>query len=72
MTRIFFLAAAALVAGACHEVPQDAHKPFAGKAERDLYVGGNFGGDKATYEKALASRARSQNEYVRMGNRKSP
>jgi hypothetical protein len=71
MKRAFFLAAAALLAVACHEIPQDAHKPFAGKAERDLYVGGKFGGE-AGFEKALAARSRSQNEYIRMGDYKTP
>jgi hypothetical protein len=71
MKPIIFVAAAALLAAACHEIPQDAHKSFAGKAERDLSVGSKFG-DEARFEKALADRARSQNEYVRMGDDKAP
>jgi hypothetical protein len=72
MKRILFVAAAALLACACHEIPQEAHKPFAAKAERELYDGSRFGGNKARFEKALAARARSQNEYFRMGDDKSP
>ena len=68
MKRIALASAAALVAAACHEIPQDAQKPFAGKAERELDQGGRFGGDDAKFEKALAARAQSQNEYVRMGD----
>jgi hypothetical protein len=72
MKRIFFFAAAALLACACHEIPQDTHKSFAGNAQRELYDGSRFGGDEARFEKALAARARTQNEYVRMGDDKSP
>ena len=72
MKRILFAAAAALLVGACHEIPQDAHKSFAGKAERDLAGGNQFAGDEVKFEKALAARARSQNEYIRMGDYKAP
>jgi len=60
------LTAAALLLGACHEVPQDAAKPYAGKEDTKAYAGDLFKGDKVAYEKALAARAQKQNEYVRM------
>ena len=57
--RRVFLAGVMLLLAACHEIPQTAKKPFAGKAEREL---GN------TNAPALAARAQGQNEYVRMGD----
>ena len=60
------IAAAALVG--CHEIPQDAAKPFAGPAETKGYSADRFKGDRAAYEKALAERAETQNEYLRIGN----
>jgi hypothetical protein len=69
--RVVLLAAAALLAGACHEIPQDAAKPFAGKDETALYDSARFKDDKAAFEKALASRAQKQNEYVRMDDDKT-
>jgi hypothetical protein len=71
MKRILFIAAAALAAVACHEIPQDAHKSFAGKAEREVYDPSRFG-NEAKFDQALDARARTQNEYVRMGERKAP
>jgi len=50
---------------ACGEVPQDAAKPYAGKADTKPYAGDVFKGDKAKYEQALAKRANYQNEYSR-------
>jgi len=55
----------ALLAGACHEIPQDAHKSFAGKAERELYHSSRFGGDKASFEKTLDDRTRSRDRQCR-------
>ena len=63
------IAAAALCA-ACHEIPQDAAKPYAGKEDTKAYAGDKFKGDKAAYEQALAQRAQTQNEYVRTGGGK--
>ena len=68
MKHIALALAAALLAAACHEIPQDTHKSFAGKAERALDQGSRFGGDNAKFEKALAARAQNENEYVRMGD----
>jgi hypothetical protein len=65
------LAAAALALAACHEIPQDAAKPYAGKEDTKAYAGDLFKGDKANYEKALAARAQSQNEYVRNAMRQA-
>jgi hypothetical protein len=51
---------------ACHEIPQDAAKPYAGKEDTKAYAGDLFKGDKAQYEKTLADRTTRQNEYLRM------
>ena len=61
--------AAAFALGACHEIPQDAAaKPYAGKEDTKAYAGDLFKGDKDKYEKALAARAQTQNEYIRTGD----
>ena len=57
MKRVLLAASALLLAGACHEIPQNAAKPFAGKAETHL-----------DNPKVLAARAQGQNEYVRIGD----
>ena len=62
----YAIAAAALLLAACHEVPQDAAKPYAGKEDTKAYSGDLFKGDKDKYEKALAARAQNQNDYARM------
>jgi hypothetical protein len=59
-----------LVVAACHEIPQDAQKPYAGKEDTKAYAGDLFKGDKAKYEKTLADRAGYQNEYLRTGDAK--
>ncbi|HUL95351.1 MAG TPA: hypothetical protein VLT89_05035 [Usitatibacter sp.] len=59
------LAVAALALAACHEIPQDAPKPYAGKEDTKAYAGDLFKGDKDKYEKALAARAQYQNENTR-------
>jgi hypothetical protein len=61
----------ALALGACHEIPQDAAKPYAGKEDTKAYAGDRFKGDKGAYEKALAQRAQTQNEYIRTGDAKN-
>lgn len=58
------IAVATLAVAGCGEIPQDAVKPFAGKAETQPYAGGKFKGDKALYEKTLAERADTMNEYL--------
>ena len=58
------IAVATLALAGCDEIPQDAVKPFAGKAETQSYLGGKFKGDKALYEKTLAERADTMNEYL--------
>lgn len=70
MKTLTMLAAAALLA-ACHEIPQDAAKPYAGKEDTKAYAGDLFKGDKAKYEAALAKRADYENEYVRTGDAKT-
>ncbi len=69
-TRVFLLAAL-LGLAACHEIPQDAVKPYAGKEDTKAYAGDLFKGDKAKFEQALAARAQSQNEYIRTGDAKT-
>jgi hypothetical protein len=69
MRTLAFLAAAALAA-ACNEIPQDAKKPYAGNEDTKAYAGEEFKGDKQKYEAALAARANYQNEYVRTGGAK--
>jgi hypothetical protein len=58
------IAVATLALAGCDEIPQDAVKPFAGKEETQSYAGGKFKGDKALYEKTLAERADTMNEYL--------
>jgi hypothetical protein len=60
----------ALALAACTEIPQDAVKPFAGAEETRPYAGDRFKGDKALYEKTLADRAQTQNEYLVTGGAK--
>jgi hypothetical protein len=62
---------AALAAASCGEIPQDAPKPYAGKADMQPYATDTFKGDKAKYEKTLADRANHQNEYLRTGDAKT-
>ncbi len=69
--RAAALAVAALALAACHEIPQDAPKPYAGKEDTKAYASDLFKGDKAAYEKALARRAQTQNEYIRTGDAKT-
>jgi hypothetical protein len=55
--------AAAFGLAACNEIPQDAPKPYAGKADTKPYADDRWKGDKAKYEKALADRAKYQDDY---------
>ena len=65
MKTILLAVAAALALGACHEIPQDARKPYAGKEDVKPYAGDLFKGDKQKFEQALAARADHENEYLR-------
>jgi hypothetical protein len=65
------IAISALALAACSEIPQDAVKPFAGKEETRPYAGDRFGGDKGLYEKTMAERAQTQNEYLVVGGAKT-
>ena len=67
MRRFVGMTAAALLAAACGEIPQDAVKPYAGKEDTKPYAGDLFKGDKAKYESHLAQRADHQNEYLSTG-----
>jgi hypothetical protein len=62
---------AALALSSCGEIPQDAPKPYAGKADMQPYASDAFKGDKGKYEKTLADRANHQNEYLRTGDAKT-
>ena len=57
--------AGALGLVACGEIPQDAPKPYAGKADTQAYADDRWKGDKGKYEKALADRAKFQDDYQR-------
>ena len=70
MKKLTLLAAACLVA-ACHEIPQDAAKPYAGKEDTKAYAGDLFKGDKAKYEEALVKRSHYENEYLRTKDAKT-
>jgi hypothetical protein len=70
MKKLLLIAAAAALAAACNEIPQDAVKPYAGKEDTKPYAGDLFKGDKAKYESTLAQRADNQNEYLRTGGAK--
>jgi hypothetical protein len=59
------IATLALALAACHEIPQDAPKPYAGKEDVKPYAGDLFKGDKAKFEQTLAQRANYQNDYLR-------
>jgi hypothetical protein len=72
MSRILFAMAAASLLAACHEIPQDAAKPYAGKEDTKAYASDRFKGDKQKYESTLAERANYQNEYLRTGDAKAP
>ena len=68
--RLIALAAIAMLVAACHEIPQDAAKPFASKEDTQLYAGETFKGDKQKFEATLATRTNTQNEYLRTGDAK--
>ena len=57
------MSAGALLLAACGEIPQDAPKPYAGKADMAPYSDDRWKGDKAKYDKALADRAGFQDDY---------
>lgn len=66
-TATLMMAAAALALAACHEIPQDKAKPYAGKEDVKPYAGDLFKGDKEKFENALVARADHSNEYLRTG-----
>ncbi len=70
MRTAFVVLAAGLALAACHEIPQDAAKPYAGKDDVKPYAGDQFKGDKQKFEQALADRTKTQNEYNRTGDAK--
>lgn len=70
MRTLFAAVAAAGLLAACHEIPQDAAKPYAGKEDVKPYAGDLFKGDQQKFEQALAQRADHENEYLRTGDAK--
>jgi hypothetical protein len=71
MKAVLVALSAALVLAACHEIPQDAAKPYAGKEDVKPYAGDRFKGDKQKFEAALTERANQSNEYLRTGGAKN-
>jgi hypothetical protein len=68
MKKTLIAAALAGLLAACHEIPQDAPKSYAGKEDVKPYAGDLFKGDKAKFEQALAERAQNQNDYQHIGD----
>ena len=72
MTRLGVIAimgALLLAVAACSERPQVAQYKqgtYQGKPDTPPYQNAQFNGDKATWEKAVATRAQAQNEYKRV------
>jgi hypothetical protein len=60
------ICAAGLLA-ACHEIPQDTRKPFAGDAEVKLQSGKSFEGDRQKFDQALTERADHSDDYRTIG-----
>jgi hypothetical protein len=71
-TTLIALVLAAALAAACHEIPQDARKPYAGKPDVEPWAGDLFKGDKQKFEQALAQRAQTQDEYLHIGDENAP
>ncbi len=60
---------AALALAACGERPQVVNYKqgkYAGKPDTPAYQNAPYSGDKAAWERALATRAQTQNEYQRI------
>lgn len=72
MTRTVWTVAAvalALVLAACGERPQVVNYKqgkYAGKPDTPAYAAAPYNGDRAEWERALATRAQAQNEYQRI------
>jgi hypothetical protein len=62
------LVSVALVVAGCSERPQVAQYKqgtYQGKPDTPPYQGAPFNGDKAAWDRAMATRAQNQNEYKR-------
>ncbi|HZZ92820.1 MAG TPA: hypothetical protein VFE23_09665 [Usitatibacter sp.] len=70
MKTLLGIVALGMSLAACHEIPQDAPKPYAGKEDVKPYAGDLFKGDKVKFEDTLAQRSNYQNEYLRTGDAK--
>ena len=66
--RTLAILAAAMALAACNEIAQEPGKVYAGKEDTKAYAGDLFKGDKDRYEKTLAARAQTQNEYIRVAD----
>ena len=62
-------AACAGLLAACHEIPQDKRKSFAGESEVKLERHA-FQGDKPAFDAALAKRAGHSDDYAAIGDAK--
>jgi hypothetical protein len=68
LAGIAIVSALLFVVAACSERPQVAQYKqgtYQGKPDTPPYQGPPFNGDKAAWEKAMATRAQAQNEYKR-------
>ncbi|HEY7943895.1 MAG: hypothetical protein ACHP7M_04205 [Burkholderiales bacterium] len=72
MTRVALAGVAvafAFALSACGERPQVVHYKqgkYAGKPDTPAYQAAPYNGDRAEWERALATRAQAQNEYQRI------
>lgn len=65
---LVLLAALGILVGACSERPQVVNYKqgtYQGKPDTPPYQNPPFNGDRAAWERALATRAQAQNEYKR-------
>ena len=49
----------------CTELSQESARSYMGKEDAKAYAGDQFKGDKQKWEQTLATRASTQNEYLR-------
>ena len=69
MNKVAIVAAAVALLAGCGERPQVLEYKqgkYQGKPDTPAYSNAPFNGDKAAWEKALAQRNQSQNEYKRI------
>jgi hypothetical protein len=64
ITRWGIATASLLLLAGCNEIPQDAAKPYAGRADTKPYADDLWKGDKEKFDKALADRSKFQDDYT--------